>query len=293
MHRSVALSLGWEIQSWELASGSAASQDAKLVWPDPAGRCLRLAVLDGVTPSQGCRPVVGVDGAMYAAAIARLALQHAERPLEECVLAANRHVHDRALARSRDQAQTCVTAADVFPDGRVEVVRAGDCEAWARTADGWVSMGSGDALTPSTAAAWDEWQRRHATASRAVRHDAEERILGSPQAWTSTAVGRFPEPVLQRFALDGVSELVLASDGARLSEPVLRDLSSWLGGLRDWERERAHLGLAAGKVHDDVTVLRVVREERMSSAPRSVHDGRSHPRRVGHGHAADRGRRAA
>ncbi|HTE62196.1 MAG TPA: hypothetical protein VK631_17720, partial [Solirubrobacteraceae bacterium] len=54
------------------------------------------------------------------------------------------------------------------------------------------------------------------------------------------------------------SELVLASDGARLSEPVLDELPTWIGGLRRWERERGSLARAAEKAHDDVTVLRLV-----------------------------------
>jgi serine/threonine protein phosphatase PrpC len=257
--RTVATSLGWRLESWEQPSGSGASEDATLVWPHPAGRFLRVAVLDGVTPSADCRTVVGVAGPMYAAAVARLALQHPERPLEACVLAANRHLHDEGVERSRDQAQACVTAADVFSDGRVEVVRAGDCEAWASTDDGWVPLGSGTALTARAAAAWEAWQRAHPRVDRAARHVAEERFLGDPRAWTSTALGRFARPVLRRFTLDGASELVLASDGARLSERRLDDLPSWLGGLRSWERQRAHLGMAAGKVHDDVAVLRLVR----------------------------------
>jgi hypothetical protein len=104
---------------------------------------------------------------------------------------------------------------------------------------------------------WAEWQRRHEDVSRDVRHDAEERFLGRPEAWTSTAVGRFGEPLLQRFSADGVQELVLASDGARLSEAILDDLTAWLGRLRRWEEQRSELGRAAEKVHDDVTVLRL------------------------------------
>jgi serine/threonine protein phosphatase PrpC len=259
--RTVTTCPGWRLESWEQPSGSGASQDATLVWPDPAGRFVRVAVLDGVTPTVECRTVVGVAGPMYAASVARLALQHPERPLEECVLAANRHLHDEGVARSRDQAQTCVTAADVYPDGRVEVVRAGDCECWARTDDGWVALGSGTALTPQVASEWEAWQQRNRTVDRAARHDAEEQFLGHPRAWTSTALGRFARPVLRRFALDGASELVVASDGARLSERKLDryQLRTWLQGLRDWERRRAHLGMAAEKVHDDVAVLRLVR----------------------------------
>jgi serine/threonine protein phosphatase PrpC len=251
--------MGWRIEAWEQPSGSAASQDAQLVWPDPTGQRLRVAVLDGVTPTRNCRSVVGVAGPMYAAAVARLALQRPGSTLEDSVLAANRHLHDGAVARSRDQAQTCVTAADVFPDGRVEVVRAGDCDAWARTADGWVPLGCGTAMTAQVAAAWDDWQSRNADVSREARHDAEEAFLGRADAWTSTAVGRFERPVVRSFSLDGVSELVLASDGARVSEPVLDELPTWIGGLRQWERERAGLGRAAEKVHDDVTLLRLVR----------------------------------
>jgi hypothetical protein len=259
MHRTVTVSMGWRIELWEQPSGSAASQDAQLVWPDPGGQRLRVAVLDGVTPTRRCRNVVGVEGPMYAAAVTRLALQRPGSGLEECVLAANRHLHDVTVARSRDQAQTCVTAADIQPDGRVEVVRAGDCDAWARTAEGWRPLGCGSALTTPVAASWEEWQRSNAHVSRELRHDAEEGFLGRPDAWTSTALGRFEQPVIRRFSMEGVHELVLASDGARLSETVLDQLPTWIGGLRRWERDRAHLGRAAEKVHDDVTVLRLTR----------------------------------
>src|ERR1700754_3724897 len=114
MHRTVSTALGWQVEAWEEASGdSAASEDGQLVLPDPAGQRLRVAVLDGVTPTRDTRSVVGVDGAMYAAAVARLALQDVARPLEECVLAANAHLFSASIGCSRDQAQTCVTAADV------------------------------------------------------------------------------------------------------------------------------------------------------------------------------------
>jgi serine/threonine protein phosphatase PrpC len=258
MKQTVASALGWRIESWEQPSGSAASQDAELVWPHPSGDFVRVAVLDGVTPSAACQTVAGVPGAMYAAAIARLALQHPQHTLEECAIAANRVLHDERLTRSRDQMQTCVTAADVFPDGRIEVLRAGDCEAWARTDDGWVELGCGTALTEYAEAAWNDWQRRHPRVDRATRHDGEERFLGHVQAWTSTALGRFATPKLQRYTVHGARELVLASDGARLSEAQLEDLPGWLGGLRGWERSRSQLRLAAGKVHDDVSVLRLL-----------------------------------
>ena len=252
-------SMGWRIETWEQPSEAAASQDAQLVWPDPGAPRLRVAVLDGVTPTRRCRSVVGVAGPMYAAAVARVALQRAGSDLADSLLEANRHLHDGTVARSRDQAQTCVTAADIFPDGRVEVVRAGDCEAWARTADGWTPLGCGTALTAPVAHAWDVWQGRNARVGPDERHDAEECWLGRPDAWTSTALGRFEQPVIQTFHVERASELVLASDGARLDKSVLDELPSWLDGLRRRERERAEHVRAAEKVHDDVTVVRLTR----------------------------------
>jgi hypothetical protein len=276
MHRAVTACAGWRVESWEQASGSAGSQDAKLVWPDPTVG-LRVAVLDGVTPSLRCRTVAGVDGAMYAAAVVRLALQRTGGAPDACVLAANQHLHDPALARSRAQMQACGTVGDLSPDGHVDVVRAGDCEVWARTEQGWVSFGSGSALTADVEAGWADWQHRHSGVSRDVRHDAEERFLGRPEAWTSTAVGRFGAPLLQRFSADGVQELVLASDGARLSAPVLDDLPAWLGELRRWEARRSDLGRAAEKVHDDVTVLRVRPSALGHLAPASLRRGALRP----------------
>jgi hypothetical protein len=114
-------------------------------------------------------------------------------------------------------------------------------------------------LTPAVEAAWQRWQDGHPRVDRDRRHDAEERLLGRAEAWKSTALGRFARPVIRPFSVRGVTELVLASDGARLSERALDDLAGWLAGLREWERRRTHLGRAGEKVHDDVTVVRLTR----------------------------------
>lgn len=253
---------GWHVEAWEQPSGADASQDAHLVWRDPGSPRLRVAVLDGVTPTRRCRTVVGVAGPMYAAAVTRIALQRSGRGLVESLRAANRHLHDHTVTRSRDQTQTCVTAADVFDDGTIELVRAGDCEAWARTDEGWAHLGTGTALRPGAEAAWEAWQNRNRVCGRDARHDAEERFLGRPAAWTSTALGRFPHAVITRFTLCDAHELVLASDGARLREDVLDELPEWLAGLRRWERRREDGGRAAEKVHDDVTVIRLLSSHR-------------------------------
>ena len=251
--------MGWLVETWEQPSGAAASQDAQLVWPDPAAARLQVAVLDGVTPTRRCLDVVGVAGPMYAAAVTRVGTPRAGERVDRRSAGGDRHLRDRCGHPLPDQAETCVTAADVYPDGRVEVVRAGDCEAWARTAAGWQHLGTGTALTPATEATWQRWQDRNSRVDRDRRQDAEERFLGRAEAWTSTALGRFAHPVIRAFSVSGVTELVLASDGARLSERMLDDLAGWLAGLREWERQRTHLSRAAEKVHDDLTVVRLTR----------------------------------
>src|SRR5262245_60483924 len=258
MQRTVTHTAGWHIETWEQPSGADASQDAHLVWRDPSAPLLRIAVLDGVTPTRRCRTVAGVAGPMYAAAVTRIALQRSGRGLVESLRAANRHLHDHAVTRSRDQVQTCVTAADVFDDGRIELVRAGDCEAWARTDAGWTHLGTGTALQPSVEAEWEEWKDANQACGRDERHDAEERFFGRPGAWTSAALGRFPLPVINKFRFRDAHELVLASDGARLREELLEELPAWLACLRGWERGRASERRSAEKVHDDVTVIRLI-----------------------------------
>lgn len=128
-----------------------------------------------------------------------------------------------------------------------------------------VPLGMGSALTPDSATEWDAWQVAHRTAGRGLRHRAEERYLGRAEVWTATAIGRFPRPATQHFAARDVSELVLASDGARLSADVLDDLPAWLGQLREWERHREERAVAGSKVHD--------RRHRPASAASARRDG--------------------
>lgn len=255
MYRATTELLGWQVETWEASSGLGPSQDAKLVVVQ--GDRLRLAVIDGVTPTDQTPTRVGVDGAMYAAALLRLALQNSAATLRDAALATNAALHDPSLARSRDQMQTCVAAVDLRPDGRVTMLRSGDCEAWVRLSDGaWRPLGPGDMLIPHVRAAYEQWKRENPHATREQAHQIEEDLWGRSQAWLTCAVGRFADPVFVEAQAPDVQELVLASDGARLHPDALDDIPSWLAGLREYERVH-HAD--ERKPHDDVTVMRVSR----------------------------------
>jgi hypothetical protein len=224
------------------------SQDSSLVVPRPDGG-LRAVALDGVTPMEPERRVIGLDEATYAAGLTRTALL-SERPATDALRAANNALHRAAIHPSRLQRQTCATVADIAPDGRVRIVQAGDCVAFARTGeriellvpDDAVDRGMLDAVRalrarrPSFA---DVDQRQ-----RYIREEAE--LLEGRSRWRSTAVGRFADPILIEAEVEpGWDELVLASDGAALTVDRVRDLDAWA--------ER----LATEGADDDLTLIRI------------------------------------
>jgi len=232
-------------------AGRSPSQDASLLLPRPDGG-LRAVALDGVTPMEPERRVIGLDEATYAAGLTRTALL-AERPAADGLRAANQALHRAAVHPSRLQRQTCATVADIAPDGSVLITQAGDCVAFARTGE------RVDALVPD-----DAVDRGMLDAVRALRarrppfDDAEERrryireeadLLEGRRRWRSTAIGRFADPILiQAEVAPGWDELVLASDGAALTVDRVRDLDAWA--------ER----LATDHAEDDLTLLRIHRE---------------------------------
>ena len=221
---------GWRVESWELARDACcASQDAKLVWA--CDDKLRLAALDGVTPTPRTPMYAGVDGAMWATSVLRVALQNPIGSLADCALAANAALYDIDVASSRDQAQACVVAADLQVDGSAVLLRAGDCEAWTATGRAWEPVFAADARTTDAARLLACWAAEHPDASSDERHQIEEDLFGRTSAWNSTAVGRFPRPAIDLARLAGCDRLVLASDGAALNATALLDLPGWLAGL--------------------------------------------------------------
>src|ERR1035437_9691512 len=101
MLRTTALTGVWIIDIWEDAQGHCASQDESFCQERPD--CLRVGVLDGVTPTVKTPRHAGVDGAIWAASVARTAFKY-EAGLEECADAANLELLEEVESYHRPQA---------------------------------------------------------------------------------------------------------------------------------------------------------------------------------------------
>jgi hypothetical protein len=250
---SARLSAGpWEVRSWE-QPGLAGSVSEDQAFAAVREHGLRLGVADGVTPSARTPARAGVTGALWAATVVRAAM-HAAAPLESCARAANAELHDPALA-GRDQTQASLVAADVGERGAT-VLRAGDCEAWVREGERWRELFTEPMLAPAALAELLAWLRANPGAGHDETVDRERELLAAPEAWNCTPVGRFAAGRWQVAELETFDELVLASDGARLTADRVAGLDEWLlGGLRPWEVEN-RTGIYR---HGDVAVLRLAR----------------------------------
>lgn len=185
---------------------------------------LRLAVIDGVTPTDATPAWVGVDGAIWAAATVRSALL-ARVALDACAHAANAALRTHGPVPSpRDRPQASFAAVDLASDG-AEVLRAGDCEAWVERDGVWQRVFPRQIDTPAERTRMERWTREHPGRSYLEYDRARPE---REDIWTTSAVGRLPRVMLQGETIANCSALVLATDGARLSEGALSDLPEWL-----------------------------------------------------------------
>ena len=112
-------------------------------------------------------------------------------------------------------------------------------------------------LVPFYMARYQEWRADNPAATKSELDEAEETLLGTPDAWATSPVGRFLRLSTESADFDDFDELILATDGARLTKERAAEVEKWLSGLRAWEKENSDTR-AARKVHDDFTVIRVL-----------------------------------
>jgi hypothetical protein len=183
------------------------SQDASLVTVLDSGfvPTLRLAAIDGVTPTPKTPVVSGVDGAVHAAAIVRSALL-APVAATACLEAANawlQHTYAGGALSARDVPQAAVAVTDLAKDTdgtfSVEAVCSGDAEVWICTDGNWESLFPGDMLAPGVRAAILAWKAEHSDATREETQGMELELLPR-EAWFRSALGRFAIPKLE-FAI--------------------------------------------------------------------------------------------
>lgn len=226
------------------------SQDGWFAMPFLEG--WRLAAIDGVTPAGGCRPRAGVDGAVHAASVITGALR-APTGLGEALAAANAELHDPSVQPTRDQAMADVAAADVVrgPRGGLNgtVVTVGDCEAWVRRGDALELIAGGDNLWPQSRKLWRD---ALGDAMPWDHIDLEARLIDGPEHRRTNSCGRYPTLRAEFAVVTDCEELILASDGARLSE--FREAGSWVPGLlEEWLQV-----VATRSARDDLTVVRIL-----------------------------------
>lgn len=204
----------WRICVLEEPAHGGPNEDEWLITSFGAGA--RLAVLDGVASIGATPRLHGLPGGAAAAALVRAALRGPADPGE--LLGRTNATLCLPGLPARARPQTCALVADLDPRGRVELVRAGDSEAYARRARGdWTPLFA-PPRDPAAVAAWAailaadpalaaDWPRRN---------EAEEPIWGRQGAWSSDPVGRHERPRFETVSLapDAWDELVLATDGA-------------------------------------------------------------------------------
>ena len=208
------------VQVFERSGGHALNtEDSSLV--TAVGGTFRAAALDGVTPTARTETVFGIDGAIWAAGVARTLLQGSTKSLADVARSINSALYDHSVLNSRDQRQVTLAAAEISPTGRasktVDFLRAGDCIAWAKRAGKWEEVFPENAHTPETARIVNEWDKANMGVFGEPRYAMEEELAGRPENWLTAALGRFADAKTQHSCLTGVSEFILASDGASVS----------------------------------------------------------------------------
>ncbi len=240
----------WLVETWERSrEPGAVPRDA--VAEDPRPGALRVAVIDGVTPTDATPPSAGADGAVWAASGMRDALL-ARRPLEVCASAAHEALRASGATPSpRYRPQVSFAAADLGADG-VHLLRAGDCEAWREGPDGWLRLFPQQIDTPEERARMLRWAREHP--DRAFLEYGRTRPEHGG-IWGTCALGRLPHPSLQSRHLSECWQLVLATDGARRQSVSLLALEVWLGQMNAHQREYPVSRWETGP--DDLAVVRI------------------------------------
>jgi hypothetical protein len=229
-------------------AGGTVSQDDWLVEPLPGGG-LRVAVLDGATPWRSEHPA-GEDAAVWAAGVARTAARAVASPAS-VLERAHRALWRADLVPSRRRPSVSAAVADLtvdaVADGAALSVRtavAADCEVWARSGAGWLLLAGGDALDAVWRRLWEQRKAADPQWSDSERLAAEAAFLDDPACRPYPALGRQEPLTLREGSCEGCSEVVVASDGARLDAAALDDLPG-------------HLDAVCSAGAADVTVVRV------------------------------------
>jgi len=224
---------------------------------------LRIAAIDGITPTKRTARPAGGSGAAWAAGQTQAALEVPDQPLADALRIAHQLLYRPEVPRSRDRPMAAAAAADLRVSGQElqgDVAAVCDADVWFHTPQGapaWQQLEHPSGMTP---AAYEQFQaelgRRRALPGAFDWEDwfeAEDRLVGRRDAWEGPPLGRFPTPptITTGPIPPGCSTLVVATDGARLDVDRVANLDSWMDDLRCWEHSDPQLW------HGDVAAVRI------------------------------------
>lgn len=219
-----------------------------------AGPVTRLAVLDAVVHLANPDP----EGtALTGVATARRHFRSPAHRPAAAIQEASRALCDPDVRPRHRNPGLTAAIADLHPNGTVEVAVCADSDVWVRTHAGWSSPWEADMLTPAARAAWSREVPPDGSVSGVLGARIQERLLDDPSAWAYPYIGLISNPEVRGGRMSDVLEIIVATDGARLTAERCADLDGWLGeGLQ----LRAP-GSVYPSPHGDVTVLRARREQ--------------------------------
>lgn len=178
---------------------------------------LRLGVIDGASNTLYRRDYAGVSAGTWASGVVATCLR-SSASLEHCLGWANRVLFDRGAAPGRGQMSASVVALDIFSDGSVRTVRAGDCWMAPRKGKKWEKGLWGE---PRSKESLDLFyaQTSFESKDKAKQFKVEQEVFASPDVWSSAPMGYFPSPKIECLSLpqNVWSALALGSDGTQPS----------------------------------------------------------------------------
>lgn len=210
---------------------------------------VRIVCADGATPSSRTRPRAGISAARWATGVCISAL-HGNALAYECLWAAQEEIQGYPVDPSRHwrtYPRAALATVDIWPDGRVLAVRAGDCDVWQRKGDEWTPVLAGPMLTSQAQQLLDQ-APGHQQFSASMEY--EDLILSDANNWACHPIGAFEDPTWEQTQLPVFKELILHSDGV--------PMQAWIDAGEVYERLAEWEALGDSK---DRTLLRVVRPE--------------------------------
>lgn len=145
------------------------------------------------------------------------------------LVGASAALHDPAQPiRHRNPMATAAVVDIDRHTGHGTALRAADSEVWVKRGDQWEAVFPGDMLTVPGRTAYQDAISRLAEPTSRNCWTVQEVILDDPACWNTTTIGFDTVPRLEQADLGMFDEVIVATDGARLTAARCQMLAHWL-----------------------------------------------------------------